>query len=135
MTEKDDNFKHSLSEKSDALSEDIFRKQQKKIIIYSVVSWFIYSGCYKLIPQFSETFRAFGTKLPSLTELVISNYQWLHYLAWFSVLPLVSLFKGSVKVLQLKNFATWTKVNLFVAGVVFLVVLVSLYLPVIQLSQ
>lgn len=126
----DDKGMEEVGNNMDAL----IRGHKRKILIYSICAYFLYSGSYKIIPQFAEAFQKSGSRLPAITDLVISSYEIFYYLAWLSIAPALSLIRGLLGEDSLGKVEMGSKFNLAIAGIIFFIVLISMYLPIFQIS-
>jgi type IV pilus assembly protein PilC len=95
----------------------------------------IYGAIYKVVPQFAETFSSFGADLPLLTRVSIDLH---NVFIWFAVVSLlfisfliVSIFNEKYADIMLKI----SKYNLTLSVVIFVLFMISMYLPIFTLGN
>jgi|GEM_PF-6534310 len=102
---------------------------------FSVISALLYFGLNNSIPQFEATFGALSSDLPLLTQLAIKLQGIYIWLAWVSVV-LLSMWLVSLAVKKYWELTLrLARFNFYVSLVVFVVVVVSMYLPIFSIGN
>lgn len=101
---------------------------------FSIIAALLFLAPYWAIPQFSETFSAFGTELPLLSQLVISGR--VLYLSLFVVSLLLNLvwFVRADKPIAEVLFFRASIVAIIVSAVCLGVTMFAMYLPIFSLG-
>ena len=95
----------------------------------------IYWAITKVVPQFSETFLAFGTDLPFLTLIAIGAHSIFKWFAVVSLLLILFLIVNIFNEKYAKFMLKLSKYNLIASIAIFVLFMISMYLPIFMLGS
>jgi type II secretory pathway component PulF len=125
-----------MNHENSKMQESFSSGKKVLVAILSIVSSLIFFGLGQVIPHFKTTFENFGAEVPTLTNLVVSLSNIYFSLALISLIPIVSLLISSQISFNLKNLIFKATIVFCVFAIFyFMLSLVAIYLPVLELSK
>ena len=95
----------------------------------------IYWAITKVIPEFAETFSAFGADLPFMTLVAINVHS---VFKWFAIVSLLLILFLIVNIFN-KKYANFmlklSKYNLIMSIAIFVLFMISMYAPIFMLGS
>lgn len=101
-------------------------------VLFILVSFTTYYWIYAILPQFMETFSAFGTDLPAATSLINDYRNVFLVLGWLSLTPLLVLFLRKLSHKVKSRLFIWVLVNGIMAVISLIAFLWAMYLPIVR---
>lgn len=94
-----------------------------------------YKAIDKAVPQFVETFSSFGADLPLMTRIAIHAHGAFHWISIISLLLILFLVVSIFNEKYAKVMLKISKYNLFISISVFVLFMISMYLPIFMLGS
>ncbi|TQV72206.1 hypothetical protein FLL45_18480 [Aliikangiella marina] len=122
--------------KSDIIDTKRLSIYQACILVFSVL---IAAGCYYIAHvfpiKFMEVFESFNVELPVVTGIVIKTYPLFIFLSFFSTVLLIGLASFMINYRNQLLIYRIAKINAFLSFILLIVVVISMYLPVLSVEQ